>query len=328
MSLALQGVRSSIPLDGVLHAARHQLTAPIENIGITDSSATVLSVSYTGRSGEKRALLVDASSGRFLKDREWRPTSPSTGNFWRWLYNLHHELLAGDAGKYFMGLSGLLLGTSVVWGTWIAWPRRKQWSQLFRFACWRTVPQQVYGWHRLVGIVAAPVLLLLALSGASMDFSKQLSNFAASALAYRAPYTVKPGRLSDKLISAQEAVSLAQGQLPAAAFVSVSLPSPQKPVYQVRLRQPGEWRSWSGTSIVTLNPASGAILDTYDAATAPLTNRVLESAFAVHSGEAGGFFTRTAVLLAGISLPALYALGLWSWLGRRRLRRTRDRSPA
>lgn len=87
------------------------------------------------------------------------------------------------------------------------------------------------------------------------------------------------------------------------------------------MRQPGEWRSWSGTSLVTVAASSGAVLDVYDASEAPMTNRLLESAFAVHSGEVVGTAGRIGVLFAGLSLPMFYVTGVWSWLRRRSRRR-------
>ncbi|WP_375293495.1 PepSY domain-containing protein [Novosphingobium sp. G106] len=105
-------------------------------------------------------------------------------------------------------------------------------------------------------------------------------------------------------------------------LTSVSLPSPKSPVYQVRLRRPGEWRIWSGSSFVMLEAGSGRILSTYDAANGPLANRILDSAFPVHSGEAAGLPGRILVALAGLSLPLLYATGLWAWLRRRRINKS------
>jgi len=54
------------------------------------------------------------------------------------------------------------------------------------------------------------------------------------------------------------------------------------------------------------------VLDVYDAASAPLANRLFESAFALHSGKAAGFLGRLAVLFAGLALPTLYVTGVWS----------------
>jgi uncharacterized iron-regulated membrane protein len=183
---------------------------------------------------------------------------------------------------------------------------------------WKTPGQRLCGWHRLVGLLAAPVLIVLALSGAAMDFSKELRSFSASVLRYRPPFDVRPGATPDRPIDPDRALTLARTALPTAAFVSLALPAPQRPVYQIRMRQKGEWRSWSGTSVVTLDAGTGAVLDIYDAAKAPLANRVLDSAFAIHSGEAARLAGRLVVMMTGLALPALYALGVLSWLRRKR----------
>ncbi|MDQ3144346.1 MAG: PepSY domain-containing protein, partial [Pseudomonadota bacterium] len=93
------------------------------------------------------------------------------------------------------------------------------------------------------------------------------------------------------------------------------------PVYAVRLRQPDEIRVWSGVTTVTLDAATGRALHVYDAASAPLSNRLADAAFSVHSAEIAGLFGRLLLMLAGLSLPALYVTGLWAWWRRRRPRR-------
>lgn len=319
LMLAPAAAPPRLSLDKALKVAERQAPARITSIGIIDSSTAVISANYLDENGRKRALLLETASGRVLTDRELRPVAPGKDNVTRWLYNLHHELLSGEPGAYLLGSSGLFLGVSCIWGVWLAWPSRRAWTAVIKTASWRTLSQRLYGWHRLLGLGAAPLLLVLVLSGASMDFSKQIRTFATSTLPYREAYKTMPGPVRGKVVGADRAVALAQEQLPQAAFVSLSLPENSKPVYQVRMRQPGEWRSWSGTSAVTVHPVSGVVLDVYDAAAAPLANRVLESAFAFHSGEAIGLRGRFTVFLAGLSLPILYGLGVWSWLRRRKL---------
>lgn len=318
LMLAPAAAPPRLSLDTALKVAEREAPARITSIGITDSSAAVISANYLDEDGRKRALLLEAASGRVLTDRELRPVAPGKDNVTRWLYNLHHELLIGEIGGHILGASGLFLGVSGVWGFWLAWPKRKAWTAVLSASSWRTLPQRLYGWHRLIGLGTAPLVLLLSFSGASMDFAKQLRTFAASALPYREAYSSSPGPVGPKSIGADQAVEIARRQLPLASFVSLALPDKTRPVYHVRMRQPGEWRSWSGTSIVTVDPVSGLVLDTYDAASAPFANRILESAFAFHSGEAAGLAGRFLVFLGGLSLPILYGLGIWSWLRRQK----------
>ena len=318
MALAETSASAPLSLDRLIGAAQRNAAVRAESIGIIDGSARILTVNYTDRSGDRRSVLVDAATGAVLKDRAWRPVSPADGNLTRWIYTLHHQLLAGDAGAYMLGLSGLFLAISLAWGLWLGWPRRQHWKALLNCKRWKAPGQRLYGWHRLVGMLAAPLLVLLALSGAGMDFSKELRYFSMSALSYRTPYDVRSGTIPDQPISVDLASRTAARALPSAGLVSVTLPSAQKPVYQVRMRQVGEWRSWSGTSVVTLNASTGVVVDIYDATKAPLANRILESAFAVHSGEVAGMTGRLAVMMAGFALPALYVLGVLSWLRRKR----------
>ena len=94
--------------------------------------------------------------------------------------------------------------------------------------------------------------------------------------------------------------------------------NPAAPVYAVRLRQADEVRVWSGVTTVSLDPASGRILDVYDPLAAPLSNRLADAAFSVHSAEIGGIAGRVGLMLVGLTLPALYVTGILAWWKKRR----------
>lgn len=297
-------------------AARTQGGVP-EAIGLYYPDGSILGVTFSDAAKGKRTILMNAASGRVIGLRERTPASPDGGNFWRWVYNLHHSLLLGERGEWLLGTSGLLLLTMAGSGVWLGWPRRGQWRATFSLQRWRTRVQKLFGWHRAMGLACAAALALLAISGAMMDFGKPLRAWAQRYAGYQPPYKPQPGPLPERTIGADRALALAITALPNAAFTSISLPSAKSPVYQVRLRRPGEWRTWSGTSLVAIEAENGSILATYDAANGPMANRILDSAFPVHSGEAALLPGRVLVLLAGLSLPVLYLTGLWAWLRRR-----------
>lgn len=313
----------ALRLDTLVAAAARTQNFPPESIGLyfaDPGRPNVLGVFFAASDGGKKTVLVSTSTGAVLADRHRMPKRPN-GNLARWLYNLHHYLLLGENGGLLIGASGLFLLSAALSGMWLGWPRRGQWRAAFAVRNWRTRLQRLFGWHRAGGLLVALALVLLALSGAAMSFGKQLREIVPQFVAYRLPYLVEPAALPKRSIGADKAVAIAQQALPQGQFVSVGLPSVNSAAYQVRFRTPGEWRAWSGTSVVTVAPENGRVLDVYDAARAPLANRVLESAFAVHSGEVAGTFGRVLVMLAGLSLPALYITGLWAWLRKRRLRR-------
>lgn len=311
-------------LDELVAVASRAIDGGPEAIGLHYPDGSILGVTFGDAAAGRRTVLMEAASGRILGLRERTPVSPSGGNFWRWVYNLHHSLLLGERGEWLLGLSGLLLLTIAGSGAWLGWPRRGQWRAAYSARRWRTRVQQLFGWHRAIGLVAALALVLLAASGAMMDFGKPLRAWAERNAGYQPPYRAKPGPMPKRTIGADRALALALAALPDAALTAISLPTRKSPVYQVRLRRPAEWRIWSGTSLVVVDAGSGSILATYDAANGPLANRILDSAFPVHSGEVAWLPGRILVFVAGLSLPVLYLTGLWAWLRRRHRRRDQN----
>jgi len=315
-------------LDELVAAASRTVHARPESVGLYYPDGKILGVTFPDPRQGKRTVLVDAASGTVLGMRQRTPTSPADGNLWRWVYNLHHALLLGERGEWLLGASGIVLVITAISGVYLAWPRRGQWMAAFAARRWRSRLQRLFGWHRAVGLMAAVALTLLAVSGAIMDFGKPLRAWAEGHAGYRPSYKPMPGALPGRLIGAQRARELALVRFPDAAFTSVALPSERNPVYQVRLRRTGEWRKWSGTSLVTLDAGSGRILAAYDAANAPIANQIIDGAFAVHSGEIAALPGRILTVAAGLSLPLLFLTGLWAWLPRRRARLVRTALPA
>ena len=110
----------------------------------------------------------------------------------------------------------------------------------------------------------------------------------------------------------------ATARFPDAAFVRLTMPTPASPVYTVRLRQPAETRVWSGVTAVTIDAASGRdaphLRRRHSAAEQPPgRRRFLRSIRARSAGLVG----RLLVMLAGLSLPALYVTGIWAWWRKR-----------
>lgn len=309
--------RSAKSLDILIAAASRSKRAQPESIGLYYPDPALLGVTFADPAGGKLTVLVDSTTAEVIADRRRTPSTPANGNGWRWIYNLHHGLLLGERGEWFLGASGLVLLTMAFSGIYLGWPRRRQWRAAFAAMRWRTRLQQLFGWHRAVGLLAASALLLLSVSGALIDFGKPLRAWAEVYAGYRPPFKLAPAPVPDRLISAQQALERASAYFPGAKFVSLTMPTDKTPAYQIRMLLPGEWRSWSGTSLATIDPVSGSILDTYDASRAPLTNRILESAFAVHSGEVAGLVGRLLTFIAGLSLPLLYVTGIWAWLRKR-----------
>jgi uncharacterized iron-regulated membrane protein len=313
---------------------------PITRMALTDAHRDRVAMYYKDARGAPQAILIDTATGKVAGARELEPATPFTGSASRWIYVTHTALHAGALGAVFIGLSGFVLFTGALTGLWVAWPRWKAWRAAFDFKRWRNTRQRLFGWHRAGGLVVGVMMTVMAVTGIYLTFPSQVRDIIARILPYQVAYSpmaMGGAHPMDALKGAmagmdpmmhhnmaplgpQQAVTLALDRFPKAVWVRVFLPTPDEPVYSVRLRQPHEWRAWIGTTSVALDPHTGAILDVYDPLHAPLSNRVLDASFAVHNGELGGLFGRLLAVLLGLSLPALYITGLWAWLNKQRLK--------
>lgn len=324
----------------------------VTRIAATDSRGDLLALYYTDAGGAPKAVLVEATSARAVGTRELSPPTPFSGSASRWLYVTHMSLNAGRTGEVFIGLSGVLLLTSVIAGVCSAWPRAGRWAAAFAPGRWKTPQMRLFGWHRAIGLVVCACLATLAVSGAYLSFPAQVRTLAAKVVPYQASYSpmamggpdpmeVLRGKMPAHAppahggaipVGPQRAVEIALERFPRAHWVRVFLPTPSEPVISVRLRQPGEARAWIGVTSVAVDPVSGTVVDVYDPFDAPLSNRIFDVLFSIHNGEIAGPVGRTIVLLVGLSLPVFYVTGVWAWLRRRRVNRVRqtpadDRAP-
>lgn len=315
-------------LDLIVAKASAAAKSRIERVTIIERHGDVLSAEYHDGSGKARSVLVDAVSGNVLGWRELEPVSPVSGSFSQWLYHLHKSMLLGEDRGGFTGISGLFLFSAVVLGLRIGWPRRGAWRSTFSWQRWRSTDQRLYGWHRAIGLSAGLLFLVTVPCGIYLVFAGEIRPVLANMVPHRLPYRAAPAAESSiTWITPQSALAIARARFPDAAFVSMSMPMHSSPVYAVRLRQPGETRLWAGVTSVAVNAANGAVADAYDPLNAPLSNRIADLLFSIHNGEIGGLGGRLLILFAGLSLPALYGLGVATWWRRRSRRKKRGPRP-
>lgn len=305
------------PLDDLLARAQAAAGAPIDRIGIADARGDLMSAAYSDAAGTHRALLLDAANGNVVARREDEPRTPFSGSASRWVYTLHEALLMGDRGETLVGVSGLLLLSATITGLWLGWPRRRAWRAAFAAGRWRTAAAALFGWHRLVGLLAGFAFLVTVPAGAWMIFQGDLRPKVAKAVPFRLPYKPAPGPVEPRIDPGQ-ALAAARVHFPEARFVRLTLPTPKAPTYTVRLRQEGETRAWSGVTAVTIDPATGRTLDIYDPLAAPAANRAADAAFSAHNGELAGLPGRFLIFMAGLALPTLWVTGVLAWARKRR----------
>lgn len=308
--------------------------ATVTRLSVADKNQDIVNVLYTDGAGIKRAIVLDGANGRVIGTREMEPWTPFTGSASRWLYNVHLSLMLGENGQTLVGISGLFLVSATIMGLWIAWPSRGGWRGVFSWRRWRKTEHRLFGWHRMLGLMAGFLLIGMALTGAFLALPEEpVRQFSARFMPYEQTFSAMmmhhTGGVQaadpDTVIPAQQALDAALKRFPQAHWVRLFMPTADMPVYIVRLYQPGEIRAWLGTTEVMVNAIDGQVVGVFDALHAPVSNKVFDGSFDFHSGALGGLPGRILVVLLGVSLPAFYVTGIWAWLDKRRRRRERER---
>jgi len=240
---------------------------------------------------------------------------------------LHQTLFAGDTGKWIIGVSGLLLLTSLVLGAVLAWPRARQWRATLWPRAMRPGAGRLYAWHRAVGLWLLLPAAVLVTAGVLMTFEEAVESALGLDVAPSELEAAPP--VTGRAVGLAQALDTALQRFPGSELSGVAMPSPERPWYRVRVRQPGEWRRAYGTTVVYVSAASGDVILEQDALAAPPARRSVASLYPIHTGEAAGLPGRLVSLGVGLWLLTMLGLGLTLWSSRRRRSRaTVDAGPA
>ena len=113
------------------------------------------------------------------------------------------------------------------------------------------------------------------------------------------------------------ALNAAMAAMPGAKLSGFSFPG-DHPYYRVRLRAPGEIARLWGMTTLYVGAGDGKVLSLYDTRLPhALPRMLLDTDYPLHTGQIGGFFGRMLVLLVGLSLIAMIAMGIGLWWVRR-----------
>lgn len=239
------------------------------------------------------------------------------------LFHLHHDLLAGEAGKSVIGIAGLVLLLMSLLGVALWWPdaTRRSLRHALTITHRGSWPRFNYSFHRTAGFIAAPVLILFGFSGWYFNLPKWVVPLVNSVASVSPP--AKPqnrAAAGNAMISAAQAMQAAQARFPGARVTRIALPAKPSQPYEIRVRQPGELRQRDGATRVTVDAWSGQILAVQDPLRATGGDRFLSWLFPLHNGEALGLAGR--IFVSGFGLvPLLFGVtGVAIWLRRQGIR--------
>lgn len=249
---------------------------------------------WTG-AGSSR-VFIDPGSGRILGQEA------AQRGFRSWLLDLHAHLLLGPAGQPVLVAGGLGLLALAASG----------FPVLGRGLWRRSAPWTASRVHRLLGLLALPGLVLLALTGTALVLNKPLARLTGQAAPPKA-VSAWDGTLDlDRALQRSDAV------LPGSRATLILFPRRPGDPLTIRRRETGELHP-NGRSQVHLDPGTGEVLRVEAASQGPWGRRLLNLAYPLHIGAWGGTPGRLATLVAAVLLCVLAGSGVWlSW--RRKVR--------
>ena len=223
----------------------------------------------------------------------------------------HHNLLAGDKGSTFVGISGVLLATNIILGLKLAWPGIGGFPRAMSGFRAPAAPAAAYARHRALGLIIGIPALMLIVCGVLMVFEDSVRAALRTApVLPDAPAVTEP-------VGPAQILKAAMTRFPDATLAALVPPDADMPFYVVRLRQPDELRRVFGKTTLYLT-TSGDIAEVLEPGQGPWARTFVDSLYPLHTGEAGGLAGRLLVMLLGLSLLTLMGFGLRLWWLRRR----------
>jgi uncharacterized iron-regulated membrane protein len=270
-------------------------------------------------------LMLDPASGRVLGEADRR------SGIWRWLRELHHNLLAGRTGRQINGAGAALLLLLCLTGLVVWWPGPRLWKQRLGVrpgAGWRRMNWEL---HASIGFWACAALAFFAFTGVQFAWPDAVNGAVRSITGTPRPDR-KPVRIGD---SGRQAPRASVAALRAAAEAAVpggevrQIQFPKKPgdAVEVRLKTAFDGHM-HGHSRVWLHPVNATVLHIEDFRKLPATDRVLAAIGQIHKGhftDPGwpGAALRVLWIPAGLSPGALFLTGFLMWWNRVAVKRLR-----
>lgn len=245
------------------------------------------------------------------------PVVPTSHYLTDWLLELHYTLLLQDAGLLVSGLIAVVLCLLGITGVWM---HRHFWKNLFTLRRKARLVLYFSDLHKLAGVYASPVLLVLGFTGAYWNlthYAHELEEHADGHQHYR-----MQKRLYSDSLSLQAMREESERALDGFTATYISLPW-----------EPGKHIQFFGdvgsanpllsqyASSVAFDAQTGERTGEYDIRSAGVGAKTLDSFRRLHFGDFAGLPSRIIWCVLGLSPLLLAITGLTLWVKRRPQRR-------
>jgi outer membrane receptor protein involved in Fe transport len=275
-----------------------------------------------GPRGRDLHVMVDPATGRVLREADRR------AGVWRWLRELHHDLLAGKTGRKANGVAaGLLLLLSAT-GLVIWWPGPMLWKKRTGVSKGTGWKRTVWDLHSAAGFWSCAGLAFFAVTGMMFAWPEEARRLAG-VQERKKPEWKPAGRTGQERASVAELAAAAERAVPGSRIAQIKFPRKPSEPAEARVKTPLDGHM-HGHSRVWLDPADARVLQVKDFRKLPAAQRALALAGQIHQGhftDAGwpGALVRALWIPAGLAPCLLFLTGFLMWWNRvaaKRLRRT------
>jgi len=256
---------------------------------------------------------VNPYTAEVVASRFWGQTATT------WLLDLHTSLRLDRFGWNAVGMLGLLLMVSIGTGVYLWWPGLLEIWAALKINHHDGMMRLAFDLHRLIGLLSASALLLLAFTGFHLSYPSILETLTGST-------GMEHGETGRNIISTaipnnhpvglESAEFVARAPFPRAELRRVTTPAGDSGIYRINLRQGSEINQRHPYTTVWVDRWSGQIKEVRDPSRFTSGETFTTWIWPMHTGEAFGATGRLLWFLTGLGLFVLYISGLLHWLHR------------
>ncbi len=288
-------------------AVSKQFQRPVINVGMNPRPDLAWQLMVPA--GKQITLVyVNPHTGRITGSRLFRTS------FMFYVHQFHTNLLLGKKGSLWVGYGNACLMFLIATGVVLWWKRK-----LLRHETSASCRRVTFDLHHLSGIYSLVFLLGIAGTGLFMSFPNQMypvvevfTGDTAKEEPEEKPESTLPAQKGAPGLTPDQALAIAQAQLPGATPTFLSIPLAPKATYQISFKYP-EDRTPGGRSRVELDRYSGTVLWTDNSRKVASGPRFANNVRPLHTGDIYGWPSRIFYALASFSVVVQAITGIIIW---------------